>query len=178
MQLHHKIVLKLFFAGFEIFEFNTYTAAQQNRQLFQDGAWEVKILIFPKIWCFWYNIIFVLDSQPFGTNRLSFHLFCYTIFSFLGVKQSPLMLTSECVDSRSGQRLRWKNADVSHFCTKVNRTKIVLRSNPKDHFQPQYICCNSKYMFFLRFHLKIIVKHFVKNIFLSHLICLAHQVLL
>ena len=121
---------------------------------------------------------FVLDSQPFWTNSISFHLFCNTIFSFLGVKQSPLMLTSECVDSRSGQRLRWKNADLSHFCTKVNRTKIVLRSNPKHHFQPQNLSCNSRYMLFLRFHLKIILKHFIKNIFPLHLICLAHQVLL
>ena len=143
MQLHLKIVLKLFFAGFEIFEFNTFTATQQCRPLFRERAWEVKILIFPKIWCFWYIIIFVLDSQPFGTNRLSFHLFYNTISCFLVVKQSPLMWTSECVNSRSGQRLRWKNADLSHFCTKVNRTNIAL-SNPKHHFQPPNLSCNIK----------------------------------
>ena len=135
---------------------------------------------FSVIYTFYFFIAFeeLTFYKKCSMKCVLYSLFYKTIFNFLGVKQSPLMLTSECVDSRSGQRLRWKNADLSHFCTKVNRTKIVLRSNPKHHFQPQYVCCNSKYMFFLRFHLKIIVKHFVKNIFLSHLICLAHQVLL
>ena len=30
--------IETFFAGFEIFEFNTYNTAQQYRQLCQDGA--------------------------------------------------------------------------------------------------------------------------------------------